>query len=108
LSVYFIVEIKTKNRSKDTYEKYIKKVRFIVEKYKGRYLSRGGKVTPIFGNWDPERIILIEFPSAEYVGRWLNSPEYKKIAGLREQSTITKAIMVDGCKRANSLQERLK
>jgi len=97
MSVYFIVEIKTKDETKNSYAKYIERVRSIVEKYNGRYLVRGGKITPIFGDWNPERIILIEFPSAGYVERWLNSPEYKEITGLREESTITKAIMVDGC-----------
>jgi uncharacterized protein (DUF1330 family) len=96
MPVYFIVEIKTKNENKDIYAKYIEKVRSIVEKHKGRYLSRGGKVTPIFGDWNPERIIIIEFPSAGHVEQWLDSPEYKEIAVLRENSTITKAIMVEG------------
>jgi uncharacterized protein (DUF1330 family) len=97
MSVYFIVEIETKNDNKDAYARYIVKVRSIVEKYKGRYLSRGGKITPVFGSWKPERIIIIEFPSAGDVRRWLNSSEYKKITVLRESSTITKAIMVEGC-----------
>jgi len=97
MPVYFVVEIKTKNEHKDTYTKYIEKVRPIVEKYKGRYFVRGGKITPVFGDWNPEKIIIIEFPSAKYVEKWLNSPEYKEIAVLRENSTITKAIMVEGC-----------
>jgi len=97
MSVYFIVEIKTRNEDKAAYAKYIEKVRPIVEKYGGRYLVRGGKVTPVFGDWDPERIVVIEFPSGGDVERWLDSPEYKKIAELREHSTITKAIMVEGC-----------
>jgi len=97
MSVYFIVEIKTKNENKDFYAKYIEKVRPIVEKYNGRYLVRGGEITPIFGDWKPERIIVIEFPSAGDVKRWLNSSEYREIAGLRENSTATKAIMMEGC-----------
>ncbi|MDD5681070.1 MAG: DUF1330 domain-containing protein [Candidatus Omnitrophica bacterium] len=97
MSVYFIVEIKTKSEGKEKYTEYIEKVTAIVEKYKGKYLARGGKVTPVFGNWSPERMILIEFPSAKDVERWLNSAEYKEIALLREQSTATKAIVIDGC-----------
>lgn len=94
MSVYTIIEIKVKD--KDTYAKYVGKVRAIVEKYNGRYLVRGGKITPIFGGWNPERIIVIEFLSPEDVKLWLSSPEYKEIAALREASTITKAIMVEG------------
>jgi len=96
MAVYFVVEIKTKGGNKEDYVRYIEQVRPIVEKYKGRYLARGGKITPIFGNWDPERIIIIEFPSEENVKQWLNSPEYMGIAMLREASTVTKAIMVEG------------
>ncbi|MFA5063690.1 MAG: DUF1330 domain-containing protein [Candidatus Omnitrophota bacterium] len=96
MAVYFIVEIKTKDENKEAYAKYIEQVRPIVEKYKGRYLTRGGKITSIFGNWNPERIIIIEFPSQENVKEWLNSPEYKGIAILREASTVTRAIMVEG------------
>ena len=73
-------------------------MRAIVEKYKGRYLVRGGKITPISGNWNPERIVVIEFPSSQDIRLWLSSSEYKEIVGLREISTITKAIMVGGVK----------
>lgn len=97
MPVYFIVEIKTRNKNKVFYAEYIKKVRPIVEKYNGRYLARGGKITPVFGTWNPERVIIIEFPSVRDVRRWLDSAEYKKIAGLRERSTATKAITVEGC-----------
>ncbi|MCD6319928.1 MAG: DUF1330 domain-containing protein [Candidatus Desulfofervidaceae bacterium] len=34
-----------------------KKVPEIISKYGGRYLTRGGKITPLSGNWNPERII---------------------------------------------------
>jgi uncharacterized protein (DUF1330 family) len=94
MAVYVIIEIKITD--KGPYAEYVRKVRSIVEKYNGRYLVRGAKVIPIFGNWNPERIIVIEFPSSKDVKRWLNSQEYKEIARLREQSTITKAIMVEG------------
>lgn len=97
MTVYFIVEVKTSDENKDAYVKYIEKVRPIVEKYNGRYLARGGKITPVFGGWNPERIVIIEFPSKESIEKWLNSSEYKEIAMLRESSTVTKAIIVDGC-----------
>ncbi|MFA6350106.1 MAG: DUF1330 domain-containing protein [Candidatus Omnitrophota bacterium] len=90
-----IIEIKIKDSV--PYAKYVENVRSIVEKYKGKYLSRGSKITPIFGDWDPERMVLIEFPSSDDVHRWLQSDEYKRVAGLRERSTITRAILVEGC-----------
>lgn len=97
MPAYFIVEIKTKSGDKAPYAEYVERVRPIVEKYGGRYLVRGGKVTFVFGGWRPERIIIIEFPCAEDVHKWLDSAEYKNIAGLREMSTFTKAIVIEGC-----------
>ena len=96
MAVYVIIEIKIKNKS--PYAEYVEKVRSIVEKYKGRYLVRGGEITPLSGNWNPERIIVIEFPSYEDVKSWLSSQEYKEIDQLREKSTVTKAIVVEGSK----------
>lgn len=60
MSVYFLIEISIKNE-------YIDKVKPIIEKYKGKYLARGGKITSFSKNWNPERIIIIEFPSLELV-----------------------------------------
>jgi len=98
MAVYMIIDIAVCNKTaKGDYLQYLEKVRPIVEQYGGRYLVRGGTVTPIVGDWHPERIILIEFPSAEHVKQWWTSPEYKAIAILREQATQAKAIIVEGC-----------
>lgn len=94
MSVYTIIEIKIDD--KEMYGEYVKKVKPIIEKYNGRYLVRGGKIIPLFGNWNPERIIVIEFPSHEDIKRCFGSEEYKMIAGFRENSTTNKSIIVEG------------
>lgn len=94
MAVYAIIEISINNQ--DMYEEYVKRVKPIIEKHQGRYLVRGGNITPLFGNWHPERIVVIEFPSHENVKECFNSDEYKKVAGYRENSTTTKSIIVEG------------
>ena len=94
MSVYMIVEIKIRN--KDLYSRYVELVPEIVNKYGGRYMARGGKVTPLSGNWNPERIILIEFETIEQLQKCFTSSEYLQIAPFREQSTISRSIIVDG------------
>jgi uncharacterized protein (DUF1330 family) len=94
VSVYFLIEISIKN--KDIYSEYLEKVKPIIEKYKGKYLARGGEITSFSKNWNPERIVIIEFPTIEMLKRCLNSVEYKKISYLRENSTVSKAIVVEG------------
>lgn len=98
MAAYVIIDISVREQAaKADYAQYSEKVRSIVEKHGGRYLARGGRITPVAGDWMPERIILIEFPSSDHVKQWWNSPEYKAIAGLRENSTLARAIIVEGC-----------
>lgn len=94
MSVYMIIEIEIRNN--ELYSKYVNKVPEVIEKYGGRYLIRGGKVTPLSGNWNPERIILIEFETIEQLQECFKSTEYLELAPLRKQSTIGRSIIVEG------------
>lgn len=89
-----IIQIEVKDSK--LYSQYIQAVKGVVEGYGGRYLVRGGHVTPLSGSWNPERIILIEFSSPEVFRSCFRSEQYRKIASLRERSTIGKSIMVEG------------
>jgi uncharacterized protein (DUF1330 family) len=93
MSVYMIIDSRIKD--KDKYQQYIDQVSPIVEKYGGRYHVRGGNIRS-YGVWRPERIIVIEFPTADHVQSWLTSPEYAAIAPLREKGAETNAILVNG------------
>ncbi|MEQ8174995.1 MAG: DUF1330 domain-containing protein [Syntrophomonadaceae bacterium] len=94
MPVYLLIEIEIHN--KDIYFEYIERARPLVERYGGHYLIRGGNAAPLFGEWKPERIILIQFPSREDVDRCFSSKEYLEIKPLRDNSTSTRAIILDG------------
>lgn len=94
MAAYMILEIEVVDA--DTYADYVKQAPATVEQYGGRYLVRGGDVTPLTGGWNPQRLVVIEFPSMERFQEWLSSPEYSAIAPLREQSTKSKVIVVEG------------
>ena len=74
MSVYMIIDVEVTDS--DTYAEYVERVHSVVEKFGGRYLVRGGDVRVLAGDWHPERVVLLEFPSAEHLQRWLTSPEY--------------------------------
>jgi uncharacterized protein (DUF1330 family) len=90
-----LIEAKTKDSKK--YEQYIAQVSKLVADYGGRYLVRGGKITPLGESWNPERIIILEFPSEAQIRAWLSSPEYKAIALLREAGAETRAVILEAC-----------
>jgi uncharacterized protein (DUF1330 family) len=57
---------------------------------------RGGEVIPLTGDWRPERIVILGFPSIERMTEWNFSPEYLALAPLRARSTKTRAVAVRG------------
>ena len=94
MSVYMMAQICIQDS--DTYFEYVDGASEIIRKYGGRYLVRGGKVTPLSGDWEPERVILIEFDTFEQLRACFASSEYRDIAPLRERSTTSRAIVMDG------------
>lgn len=96
MPVYLIVEIKLVTDI-EKYSEYMRKVPQIIKKFGGRYLFRGGKVRVVSGNWNPSRLIIVEFDSLEGFQGWWNSPEYREIASLREEAARTNAIVVEKC-----------
>jgi uncharacterized protein (DUF1330 family) len=98
MPVYMIIEVQVLDQA--PYEEYVAQVPEIIGRYGGRYLVRGGKITPFSQTWHPERIVVIEFETMAGLRACFSSAEYLKIAPLRERSTIGKSIVVEGCAEA--------
>jgi uncharacterized protein (DUF1330 family) len=47
-----------------------------VEKFGGRFLVRGGAYELLEGNWQPQRLVVIEFESRDMAKAFYDSPEY--------------------------------
>ena len=94
MSLYMVVEIEVKDP--ELYEEYVEKVYDIVTKYGGKYLVRGGSITPTSTSWIPDRLIIIEFQNKKQVKDCFQSSEYLELAPLREKSTLSKTILVEG------------
>jgi uncharacterized protein (DUF1330 family) len=94
MSVYMLIESKVIDAEK--YRQYIAQVPPIIARHGGRFLVRGGKITPLSDAWKPERIIIVEFPSEAHIKEWLSSPEYQHIAPLREAGAETRAVILEG------------
>lgn len=64
--------------------------------YDGRFVIRGGKTLNLEGNWDPQRLVCIEFPSFERAQEWWNSEAYVKAKAIREKAADTKVLLLEG------------
>ena len=63
----------------------------------GVYRARGGETTVLEGDWEPERMVIIEFPSMENLLAWYNSPEYQEWAPVRQSlAPNSKLVALEG------------
>lgn len=86
------------------YQLYRMKVEPLIEKFGGIYLVRSGgmafdldpkrKVTPVEGNWNPNRFIIVQWETLEQLQNFTTSEEYKAVAKFRKNSAFTKSIIV--------------
>ena len=49
------------------------------------------------GDWSPERVVVIEFPSRENAQEFLKDPDAQPLFSIRHKTTTSKLILVDGC-----------
>lgn len=68
----------------------------IVKAYGGRYLARGGQVEAIEGAPPAARIAILEFPSMAQARGFYSSPEYRKLAAIRQKYSTGRLFLVEG------------
>jgi uncharacterized protein (DUF1330 family) len=73
MAAYMITEIEITDPVR--YEEYRKLVPVSLAKYGGTFIARGGQVQVLEGEWNPKRIVITEWPSAERALEWYNSEE---------------------------------
>jgi uncharacterized protein (DUF1330 family) len=91
---YVIVEVEITDP--DAYAEYRTRVPATLERYGGRFLVRGGAVETLEGGWQPQRIVVLEFPSVERAKEWYTSPEYQEILAIRERHARSRALIIEG------------
>ena len=94
MPAYVIVEIEVHDPVR--YEAYKSMVPPSIAQYGGRFIVRGGEITPLEGGWHPKRLVVIEFPSAERARAWWASPEYAEAKALRQATSRGRMIVVEG------------
>jgi uncharacterized protein (DUF1330 family) len=93
MAAYLIADIDIDPAS---YEHYKRQVASVIEHFGGRYLAHGGKHEVLEGDWEPRRLIVLEFPDRRSLEAWYASPEYAPIRRIREQSANSRLVLLDG------------
>ena len=94
MTAYIIVEIEVTDPV--GYQEYKKQAGATVENYGGKYLVRGGATETLEGDWQPKRIVVLEFTSMARAKEWLNCEEYREPRKMRHRTARTNMILVEG------------
>lgn len=68
-----------------------------IQKHGGRYIVRGVEPEIMEGDWTPERVVVLEFPSKDQARAFLDDPDFQALKAVRTSTTISKLILVEGC-----------
>jgi len=91
---YIVVE--TDIHDAEQYELYKEASPAAVEAGGGRFIARGGELAILEGDWQPKRLVLLEFPDLDAAKRFYDSPEYQEAKRLREKAAAFNMVAVEG------------
>jgi uncharacterized protein (DUF1330 family) len=91
---FLIVEIEVRDPA--GYEEYKQLAARTIQAAGGRYLARGGATEVLEGEWNPKRLVILEFPSVARAKEWWSSADYGRARGIRERCARTRMILTEG------------
>jgi uncharacterized protein (DUF1330 family) len=92
---YVIVNVDVKDPVR--YQEYIKAAPPSIREHGGRYIARGGRTEKLEGDFEPRRVVLLEFPSFERARQWWSSHAYAHAKALRQSCARADLVLVEGC-----------
>ena len=94
MPAYIIVDVTIHNA--ENYEGYKKLTPASIAAYGGKFIVRGGTTETLEGDWQPGRVVILEFPTIERAKQWWASEEYAPAKAIRQANAETKMILVEG------------
>ena len=92
MAAYLISDITVRDRT--AFEVYLTRAADAIHTYGGRYLARLGEV--LEGSWNPNMLVVVEFPNLEQARAWYGPPEYAFALAVHDKALSRNLILVDG------------
>ena len=94
MTAYVVVDVTIHDPSH--YEEYKQMAQESVACHGGRYVARGGATEVLEGDWQPNRFVMLEFPTMEQARGWWSSEDYGPAKALRQKIATTNMVVVQG------------
>lgn len=96
MSAYLVFDIDVKDP--EAYKEYVRLARPTVAQFGGRVLALSDDVENLEGDWNPRRVVIIEFADAAAAKAWVESPDYGRAKPIRHRTATSSVVIVPGLK----------
>ena len=93
MAAYVIFDVEIRDMAR--YQEFMTGVKPLIEAAGARYLARGGAHQVHEGDWNPRRIVLLEFPSMQAWESFYNGA-YRDIKAIRDECSSARLVSVQG------------
>jgi len=94
LASYILGQVRIKDP--EIFSRYVSGFRRIFGQFGGRVLAVNDHPAALEGEWEADRLILLEFADRAAAVRFWNSPEYQEIVQYRHEAAESRVLMFDG------------
>jgi uncharacterized protein (DUF1330 family) len=91
---YVIFDVEVRDAAQ--YKEFMSRVKPALEEASAKYLARGGAHKVHEGDWQPRRIVLLQFPSVAAFEAFYNGPTYQGLKGIRDACSSARLVSVEG------------
>ena len=93
-SAYVLANVHVTNPQQ--YEEYKRLSTIAMKAHGAEVCTRGGKTEVLEGDWTPDRVVILKFPSLEQAKAFYDSPEYQAAKKAREGAAVMRMVLIEG------------
>lgn len=94
MSAYVIFDVDIRDATQ--YQEFMAGVKPALEQAGARYLVRGGAHKVYEGDWEPRRVVLLEFPSVAAWEAFYTGRTYQGLKAIRDACSSARLVAVEG------------
>jgi uncharacterized protein (DUF1330 family) len=94
MSAYVIFDVEIRDLPK--YQEFMNGVKQALATAGARYLARGGAHKVYEGDWQPRRMVILEFPSVAAWEAFYAGPVYHGLKAIRDECSSARLVSVEG------------
>ncbi len=96
MSAFLVADVSPSDMQAYKESGYLEEVPKIAARYGGVYRARGGKTQILEGDWQPKRLVVIEFPGWDQLMAFYDCEEYQPYKTIRQRLTQSHIVALEG------------